>query len=104
MLSSIKIAVCDVFEAKEIARKLVENRLAASSHIIPIDSVYRWEDGIIKNKEYIIEVLTISGLFDEINKCICDISSYKLTEVVEISNIVTSKEVKDWIMESVKKK
>ena len=101
MLSLIKITVSDIWEAKEISRKLVNDKLAVSCQIVPIDSIYRWEGNVVSDEEYRIDVLTLTGLFDRINECACDISSYELTEVVEISNnVMVSKEIKNWVMEN----
>ena len=104
MLSLIKITVGDIWEAKEISRKLVNDKLAVSCQIVPIDSVYRWEGNVVSDKEYRIDVLTLTGLFDRINECVCDISSYELTEVMEISNNVTvSQEIKNWVIENMRR-
>lgn len=104
MLSLIRITVCDIGEAKEISRKLVNDRLAVSCQIVPIDSVYRWEGNVVSDKEYRIDALTLTGLFDKINKCACDISLYELTEVVEISdNVTVSKEIENWVIDSMRR-
>ena len=105
MLSLIRITVSDIWEAREISRKLVNDKLAVSCQIVPVDSIYRWEGNVVSDKEYRIEVLTLTGLFGKINECVCDISSYELTEVVEVSNNVTvSQEIKNWVIENMRRK
>ena len=104
MLSLIRITVSDILEAREISRKLVNDKLAVSCQIVPVDSVYRWEGNVVSDKECRIDVLTLTRLFDRINECACDISSYELTEVVEVSNNVTvSKEIRNWVIENMRR-
>ena len=97
----IRAILPDVFEAKQIARGLISNKLAVSCHITPIDSVYRWEDTIVSEKETKLEILTVKGLFGKVNEFIQHESSYELTDVIEVSRGgQTSEEIKNWVLQN----
>lgn len=40
--------------ARALARSLVENRHAACVNLVECDSIYRWEDEVVTDEEYIL--------------------------------------------------
>ena len=97
----IRAILPDIFEAKQIARGLISNKLAVSCHITLIDSVYHWEGTLVSEKETKLEIITAEGLFDKINEFIQHESSYELTDVLEMSSGVEApQEIKNWVLQN----
>ena len=46
-------------EAEKVGLFLVKERLAACSNIFPIESIYRWQGKIVKEKEEVLIVKTL---------------------------------------------
>ncbi len=91
-------------EAKNIAKHLVEAKLAACVSISqPIRSVYRWEGKIADEKEYLLFIKTARDLFPELKAAIAKIHSYHTPEIVCLPIIDGSRNYLEWIAESVKK-
>ncbi len=72
-------------EAGKIARVLVEERLAACCNIIPgVRSVYRWEENICDDPEFMMIVKSRSGLFFQIEQRVRELHSYKVPEIIAL--------------------
>ena len=98
MYSMIYITTSGVSESKKIARKLLEEKLAACINIIPaIDSIYLWKHEIEQATESIMVVKTKSGLVEEVIKRVEDIHSYEIPCILEISVVKGSKSYLKWM-------
>lgn len=81
--------------AKQIARKLVEQRVAACVQIVPIKSFYSWNSNIEHKKEF---MLIIKGNdFKKIGSVIKELHPYKLPEIIATQITAANKEYLDWI-------
>jgi periplasmic divalent cation tolerance protein len=81
--------------AKEIAKRLVEQRIAACVQIVPIRSTYLWNSKLECKKEF---MLIVKGNdFKKIGKAIKDIHPYKVPEIIATSITAANKEYLDWI-------
>jgi periplasmic divalent cation tolerance protein len=73
-------------EARSIARRLVDERLAACVNIVgPIRSIYRWRDAIEDEAEFLLWIKTQSRLLKEIERRISELHSYEVPEMLVIS-------------------
>ena len=88
-------------KARSIARRLVENRLAAGTQIIPIESVYRWEGEIVEGREWLLIVKTRVERFDSIKEVVDELHSYQVPPVLMIAVDEASRPYLDWIDENV---
>lgn len=89
-------------EARQIAQRLVETRLAACVNIVgPIDSVYRWKGEVENSPEYLLLVKTTAAAFESVRKAIRELHSYELPECVALPVEDGSAEYLKWIEESV---
>ena len=70
--------------AKEIARLLVERRLAACVQMFPIESVYFWQDKIYEDNEMTLFVKSKTALFDEIKAAIREVHAYEVPEIIQV--------------------
>lgn len=90
------------FDARALARTLVEARLAACVNIVPrIDSVYRWEGRIEEDAEQLLIIKTsdvrVSALGDELLR----LHPYDVPEFVVIPIGETSDAYGAWLLQSV---
>ena len=74
--------------AKQIAKVLVEQRLAACVQMFPIESVYLWKDEICEDGEILLFIKSRTDLFDKIVSTIREVHPYDVPEIVQtpISN------------------
>jgi len=76
-------------EAKKIAKVLVENKLAACIQILPMQSMYVWEEKLCCENEILLNIKTKKVHFLKIKSKILELHSYDVPEIIEldISNI-----------------
>ncbi len=73
-------------KAVEMARALMERRLAACVNIIgPIRSVYRWKDKVEDEQEYLLVIKTTSERAADLEAAFAELHPYELPERVELS-------------------
>jgi periplasmic divalent cation tolerance protein len=87
-------------EASEIARHLVESRLAAGVQIVPIESVYRWGGEIVEDHEWLMLVKTRRDRFEEVEFVVNEMHSYEVPPVLMIAMEAGSHPYLDWIAEN----
>jgi len=89
-------------EARQIARALVERKLAACVNILPgVESTYWWKGKIETAPEWTLLIKTVRTNFEAIRAAIRELHSYDLPECIAISIENGSSEYLKWIKESV---
>ena len=88
-------------EARKIASYLLDNRLIACANIFPANSLYRWENKIEDAKEMVIIAKSIKEKFNEIEKEVKRLHSYKTPGIVMIEISKSNKEYLDWVKDEV---
>ena len=84
--------------ANKLAKKLVENSLAACVNIVPIkESIYNWDGEIKSDPEFQLIIKTDLRYKSSIEKFIKRNHSYELPEIMFIKVSGGSKEYLDWI-------
>ncbi|KCZ72601.1 hypothetical protein ANME2D_01030 [Candidatus Methanoperedens nitroreducens] len=101
MFSIIYITAGDMEEARNIGRKLIEERLAACVNIFPITSIFRWKDNIDESNEFGILVKTKTDRIKEIEKRVKQLHSYEVPCVISFKLGEGSADYLKWIEESV---
>ncbi len=90
-------------EALNIARALVDQKLAACVNVISgVDSIYRWEGKIEQAKEWLLMIKTTADAFERVRDKIKELHSYELPECVCIGIEDGDANYLKWIAESVK--
>ncbi len=85
-------------EAKQIARALVEARLAACVQIVgPITSIYRWEGAVEEAAEVLCLVKTRAELYDQVEAALKDRHSYEVPEIIAVPVERGSEAYLDWL-------
>ena len=91
-------------EGKNIARHLVETRLAACVSLLPlIESVYRWEGKVVDENESLLVIKSNRKLFPEIEAEISKIHSYDTPEIICLPVVDGSRKYLQWLSDSLKR-
>lgn len=89
-------------EAAQLAEMLVRQRLAACVQILPeIESVYRWQGKIERQKEVLLIAKTTKSKFEELEAKVRAIHSYETPEIVALPLIAGSPPYLEWLNSSV---
>jgi len=89
-------------QARDIARELVERRLAACVNVIPgVCSFFRWEGRVCEEPERLLLVKTTEARLDEVRRAIAELHSYDVPEVVVLPIEGGSDAYLAWLSESV---
>jgi periplasmic divalent cation tolerance protein len=97
---SIYITAGSEEEAAGIGRTLIEERLAACVNILPIRSVYRWEDSIEDEKEVAMFIKTRSSLSEKVIERVKSLHSYDVPCIIVLPIQRGYPEYLQWIEES----
>lgn len=90
-------------ECRKIARRLIEEKLAACVNIShPVQSVYRWEGKIESSKEFLMFIKTNRDLFPQVKAEIDLIHSYHTPEIICLPIIDGSPNYLQWVNDSVR--
>jgi periplasmic divalent cation tolerance protein len=87
-------------EAAKIAQVLVEERLAGCVNIVrDVRSIYKWQEKIEDDKEFLMIVKTRKELFNLLKKRVKEIHSYTVPEIIAIPIIDGSEDYMNWLKE-----
>jgi periplasmic divalent cation tolerance protein len=88
-------------EAQEIARELVERKVAACVNIAgPISSTYWWQEKVEINEEWLLIIKTTAEQFASVSRWIKELHSYEVPECVAVQVSEGSREYLEWIEQS----
>lgn len=91
-------------EAKTLARRLVESRLAACVNVVrSVRSIYRWKGDIVEEREVLLIVKTKKKLFTELKGTVLKSHSYTTPEIISLPVVDGSAQYLQWIDKSVKR-
>lgn len=88
-------------EAKQIARTLVEENLAACVNIVgPVQSIYRWQGAIEDATEYLLIIKTRTSLYQKVEQRITELHSYEVPEIIAFALASGADNYINWIKNS----
>jgi periplasmic divalent cation tolerance protein len=90
-----------VEEAKQIARDLIDRRLAACVNILPrMTSIYRWQREVCEDTETLLVIKTDRRRYPELEARVKQLHSYQVPEIIALSIDAGSKPYLDWVSDS----
>ncbi len=88
-------------KAAEIARALVEERLAACGNVIPaVRSIYRWQGTVHDDAEALLVLKTTRDRFEALRDRVLALHPYEVPEVIALPIAAGSASYLDWIVAS----
>ncbi len=86
-------------EANQIAELLVSAQLAACVQILPeIESVYRWQGEVKREKEILLLAKTVASRFDEFESRVRAMHSYETPEIIAVPVTDSSAPYLGWLL------
>lgn len=71
-------------EARQLAKALVQNRMAACVQLLPIESFYSWNGDIQNDDEVLLLIKTQRELYAPLEAFIKEVHSYQVPEIVQL--------------------
>jgi periplasmic divalent cation tolerance protein len=92
----------DEDQARDIAKALVTQKLAACINILPMmTSIYEWEGKVEQGEEHLLLIKTEQQSIEAIQNVILDVHPYELPEIVVVPIVGGYEPYLKWISESV---
>ena len=89
------------FDARPLARELVEQRLAACVNIVSgVTSIYRWQGGVEEEGEQLLVIKTIDANVDSLRDALLMQHPYDVPEFIVLTIASTSEAYGAWLLES----
>ena len=89
-------------EGEAIAQALLQFKLAACVNLIPIRSLYTWNNELHNEAEWQLMIKTDLRNFLQIEAKVQELHSYEVPEVIALPIVMGSKPYLSWISEQVK--
>lgn len=88
-------------EARRIARRLVEARLAACVNIVtaPVESVYRWKGKVELAREHLLVIKTSRWRLPALQRAVMRLHSYDVPEIIALPIAAGSSAYLKWLAE-----
>lgn len=84
--------------ARQIARAVVEKRLAACAQVIgPIESTYWWEGRVETAEEWLCLIKSRRDVYPTLEQAIREVHPYAVPEILAIPVVGGSKAYLDWL-------
>lgn len=92
-------------QALTIAEELIQQELVACVNILPtVRSIYRFKGKILDDEENLLVIKTTDDRYDEVAQVITQLHTYEIPEIMALEVIHTQTNVRDWILDAVKRK
>ena len=86
-------------EAEDIARNLVDERLAACINVVPgLTSIYRWKGDVETASEVLLIVKTTAANLERVESALRRLHSYEVPEFLVLAPEASSKPYLDWLL------
>ena len=90
-------------EAVAIATYLVKSQLAACVNLVPIQSIYTWQEELHQDQEWQLLIKTDLSQFQTLEAKIRELHSYDVPEIIALPILAGSQPYLNWISDCMKK-
>lgn len=98
----VLVTCASIAEARKIAHRVVDRKLAACANIVPrVESIYRWKGKVARAKEALLMIKTTAARLHQLENEVKRLHSYEVPEFVAIPIIAGSQQYLDWLRKSV---
>lgn len=88
-------------QARRIARRLLQNKLAACVNFMPISSMFLWQGAIQEEEEVLMIIKTRTETFDALMSAVKAAHSYDVPEIIGLPVALGSRQYLKWIDDEV---
>lgn len=100
-LSACFVTVPNVDVGKQIARHLVEHKLAACVNILPgVTSIYSWQGKVEEDSELLLMIKTRTELIGELTSAVKSLHPYQVVEVISTQLGPGNPPYLDWLLQN----
>ena len=86
----------------DISRLLIEKKIVACVNIYPaVLSIYRYNNEVVEDNEYLVHVKTTSDKFTEIRKIIERLHNYETPEIISLEISEGNEKYLNWIQDEI---
>ena len=71
-------------DARDLAEKVLREKLAACVQLLPISSLYTWKDAVAEESEVLLLLKTREELYSELEKAILSVHKYETQEILQL--------------------
>ena len=87
---------------ENISKSLVEKKMTACVNIYPaVLSIYRYNNEVVEDNEYLIHVKTTTDKFNEIRKIIERLHNYETPEIISLEILEGNEKYLKWIQDEI---
>ncbi len=94
-MTLVYITCKDKKEAEKISRHLLKKRIIACANLFPIRSIYRWNNKIVNDNEFVIIAKTTNKNFKEVVTETKKLHSYQIPCILKI-NATANRDYEAW--------
>ena len=96
----VLVTTPNVEDGRKIAKKLIDEKLAACVNIFPgVTSIYTWKTEICEDSEVLLIIKTRAELFEALSAIVSEIHPYEVPEVIAVKVTAGSQSYLKWIDE-----
>lgn len=97
----IFITAKDTAQARTVARKLLDDKLAACVNIVSgVQSLFWWEGKVDEAAEVLLVVKSRKKLFAKLQRAVRAAHSYQVPEIIALPIVAGNKEYLNWIKQT----
>jgi periplasmic divalent cation tolerance protein len=90
-------------DAEQIARALVERRLAGCVQVVgPISSIYRWQGAVETAEEWLCLIKASGAVYAELEAAIMELHPYETPEILAMPVSTGSNDYLAWLQQTLK--
>lgn len=97
----VLVTATSTAQARRIARRLLQGKLAACVNMVPIESMFLWKGEIQEEEEVLMVIKTRAEAFDDLMNAVKAMHTYDTPEVIGIPVVLGSREYLKWIDDEV---
>jgi periplasmic divalent cation tolerance protein len=97
----VYVTATSTAQARRIARRLLQSKLAACVNMVPIESMFLWKGEIQEEEEVLMVIKTRAEAFDDLMNAVKTMHTNDTPEVIGMPVVLGSREYLKWIDDEV---
>jgi periplasmic divalent cation tolerance protein len=98
----VLVTAADQQEAEHLAHTIIGEQLAACVSIVPITSVYTWQNQVHQNPEWQLLIKTRMDIYSALAKRVQQLHRFEVPEIIALPIVAGSSSYLSWIGQQVR--